>query len=148
MVVATVARSVDGCERDLRTDEQFLRTEVLRTQMDQTVDVVGRSSAADRPILFPCRALTDQQAVHLDHQHDGDGAEQHADRDGADAVPNGFSGQHRQPDTGQRERQADERARSSSRTTGSSGLRELRMNRHQLPEPFSGRDSLTAVRKL
>ena len=37
---------------------------------------------------------------------------------------------------------------SSSRTTGSSGLRELRMNRHQLPEPFSGRDSTIAVRKL
>ena len=37
---------------------------------------------------------------------------------------------------------------SSSSTTGSSGLREVRMNRHQLPDRFSGRDSFTAVRKL
>ena len=37
---------------------------------------------------------------------------------------------------------------SSSSTTGSSGLREVRMNRHQLPVPFSGRDSTIAVRKL
>ena len=37
---------------------------------------------------------------------------------------------------------------SSSSTTGSSGLREVRMNRHQLPLPFNGRDSTIAVRKL
>ena len=37
---------------------------------------------------------------------------------------------------------------SSSRTTGNSGLREKRMNCHQLPLPLSGRDSTIAVRKL
>ena len=37
---------------------------------------------------------------------------------------------------------------SSSSTTGNSGLREFRMNRHQLALPFSGRDSTIAVRKL
>ena len=37
---------------------------------------------------------------------------------------------------------------SSRSTTGSSGLRDVRMKRHQLPDPFSGRDSTTAVRKL
>ena len=37
---------------------------------------------------------------------------------------------------------------SSNSTTGNSGLREALMKRHQLPDPFSGRDSLTAVRKL
>ena len=37
---------------------------------------------------------------------------------------------------------------SSSSTTGSSGLRDVRMKRHQLTEPLSGRDSTIAVRKL
>ncbi|SKV00050.1 Uncharacterised protein [Mycobacteroides abscessus subsp. abscessus] len=37
---------------------------------------------------------------------------------------------------------------SSSSTTGNSGLREFRMNCHQLAPPFSGLDSTNAVRKL
>ena len=37
---------------------------------------------------------------------------------------------------------------SSSSTTGSSGLRDVRMKRHQLTDPLSGRDSTIAVRKL
>ncbi len=37
---------------------------------------------------------------------------------------------------------------SSSSTTGSSGLRDRRMNCHQLLPPLSGRDSTIAVRKL
>ncbi len=36
--------------------------------------------------------------------------------------------------------------RSSSSTTGSSGTLDWRMNCHQVPSPFSGRDSTIAVR--
>ena len=36
--------------------------------------------------------------------------------------------------------------RSSSSTTGSSGLLDCRMNCHQVPVPFNGRDSCIAVR--
>ena len=56
---------------------------------------------------------------------------------------------HDQPHPEQRQTSDRSSApRSSSSTTGSSGLRELRMNCHQLPPPFSGRDSTIAVRKL
>ena len=37
-------------------------------------------------------------------------AEQHADADGADAVPHRVAGDHRQADAGQREHQTDQRA--------------------------------------
>ncbi len=93
-------------------------------------------------------ALADQQAVHLDHQDHGDDTEQRTDQDCADAVPDRIAGQDRQAHAGEREDQTDQAPVSSSRTTGSSGLRERRMNCHHELAPFNGRDSTIAVRKL
>ena len=54
--------------------------------------------------------LADQQALHLDRQHDRDHAEQQADPDAAERVPARVAGDLGQADPDEREHQADERA--------------------------------------
>ena len=111
MVAATVCQVGRRCQCDLRAHKQFIRAQILTAQVDYAVDLVGLlERGPDRPVLVFGGALADQQAVHLDHQDDGDRAEQHADADGADAVPHRITGEHRQPDTRQREDEADQRA--------------------------------------
>ena len=65
---------------------------------------------ADRRVHVGARGLADQQALHLDREHDRDRAEQQADRDAADRVVAGLAGDDREPETDEREQEAEERA--------------------------------------
>ena len=136
MVAATVARSVDGGQRDLRANQQLVGTQVLGAQVDHAVDVVGLLERGPNGLVLVFGgALTDQQAVHLDHQDHGDRAEQDTDGDGADAVPHRITGEHRQADAGQREDQADQGAGVLQQHHRQLRVARVRMNRHQLPDP-------------
>ena len=95
------------------------------------------------------RRLADQQALHLDGQHDGDDDEQQADGDRADGVPARLAGERGRGarPTGRSTRPIGAPTSSSS-TTGSSGAFEPRMNRHQraCPSTCAGWPPCTAVR--
>jgi hypothetical protein len=54
--------------------------------------------------------FADQQALHLDREHERDPAEQDADRDRTRGVEARIARDHREPDARSREQQADQRA--------------------------------------
>src|SRR5688572_29478522 len=67
-------------ELDLGAHQELLRTKVLRTQMDQLYDVFAAANGIfDLAHVLTCRALADEQSLHLDRKHDGDDAQQDAD---------------------------------------------------------------------
>src|SRR5918997_3495098 len=60
--------------------------------------------------LVESRTLPDQQALGLDDEDDRDDTQQNADAHRADRVPDRVTGQHRQPDSAQRENQTEQRS--------------------------------------
>ena len=77
--------------------------------MSASTRLLALNAARDLVDVRPVGAFADQQALGLDAEHDRDGHEQHADRDGADAVPHGVAGEDGQADAGEGEDQAEQR---------------------------------------
>jgi hypothetical protein len=64
---------------------------------------------ADRRVILAAGALADQETLGLDAEHDRDDHEQHADREGADGIPDRIAGEDRQADAGEGEDEAEQR---------------------------------------
>ena len=88
----------------------------------------------DGSAVLSSRTLSDQQAMRLGHQHHGDDAEGAPMATVPTPSQTGFPVSTVSP-TPPSQYQTDQRPVSSSSTTGSSGLRDRRMNCHQVLAP-------------
>ena len=84
-------------ERDLGGDQQLVGTQVLGAEVDDPVDVLGALQGGADGIdpLFPVAPSPISRLCISMLRITADDAEQHADADGADAVPDRVAGEHR-----------------------------------------------------
>ncbi len=82
----------------------------MRRWMIRRTDSADSRRLGDRGDVGRRRRLADQQALHLDRQHDRDDDEQEADGERPDGVPAGVAGGVGEDHAREREEQADQRA--------------------------------------
>ncbi len=108
-------------ELDLGRDHDLVRAEVLGPQMDATLHRGERlDRGTDALHHLGAGRLPDEQAPHLDHQHDRDDDEEDPDRKAADTVPTRVAGGIGDHDS-RRARSRGRRARPSPRAAPRGG---------------------------